>query len=335
MLEQHLTQAELEGERELARLIESGELAQATPASAQSGDETDHTVDDTQSTQDKLQAEADKASADDSAPVAAIETQTTEETQPEAAADASIEAIEYDLQVQQSALLEATQARLAMEARQQELAEQFSGINPALDELADRLDDGELTQGQYDKQKRALEDQRTALQREYEANHAKISEVNLTEVQASAKIQELEAAKNPLNILVNEFLSQPANAIYNDPAAGHALGSLFSTLKDLPKMAGKTDAELLTLADRQYRMLNDITDAPAPAPKAQPKETAEQKAARLAKTIPTGISSMPAVTGNSSANPYADLASKSGPEIEAAFAKMTPDQQEEFLSNMK
>lgn len=318
MTEQTLTAAELEGERELSRLIESGELASTTPKP------------------DDSPAAAPEKPAD--AP-AAEPKPADAEPEPEAGtAHPDTAAIEAQLAAEQQALLTATQQRIAMEDAQKQLAAKYSEINPALDELADKLDNGELTQGQYDKQSRALEQERAELERQYNANTGKLNDIMVVEQEASGKIQSLEAAKDPLTITVNTFLSQPVNAIYKDDTAARALGSLFQTLKTLPKMAEKTDAELLALADKQYRTLNDIEQpaAPAqPAKQAMARETPEQKAARLANTVPTGISGMPPVVTNTGGNEYTDLASKSGPEIEAAFAKMTAEQQEAFLLSMK
>lgn len=318
MTEQTLTAAELEGERELSRLIESGELASTTPKP------------------DDSPAAAPEKPAD--AP-AAEPKPADAEPEPEAGtAHPDTAAIEAQLAAEQQALLTATQQRIALEDAQKQLATKYSEINPALDELADKLDNGELTQGQYDKQSRALEQERAELERQYNANTGKLNDIMVVEQEASGKIQSLEAAKDPLTITVNTFLSQPVNAIYKDDTAARALGSLFQTLKTLPKMAEKTDAELLALADKQYRTLNDIEQpaAPAqPAKQAMARETPEQKAARLANTVPTGISGMPPVVTNTGGNEYTDLASKSGPEIEAAFAKMTAEQQEAFLLSMK
>ena len=226
---------------------------------------------------------------------------------------------------------------MRIEEAQKALASEYSGINPALDELADKLDEGEITQGQYDKQKRALEQKRDELRRQYDTNNGKLSSLIEGEQQSSAKIQGLEQQKDPVVIAVNAFLSRPESSIYQDDANAKALGGLYQTLKAMPKMSGKTDAELLELADAQFRQLNGIAAAKPQAQqqKAPPGETPEQKAARLARTIPTGVSGMPAVVTNSTSDQYSDLASKSGPEIEAAFAKMSAAEQEEFLSKMK
>ena len=338
MAEQTLTAAELEGERELSRLIESGELASTTPKLNESlTDEDDNPKPADAPKPDDSPAAAPEKPAD--AP-AAEPKPADAEPEPEAGtAHPDTAAIEAQLAAEQQALLTATQQRIALEDAQKQLATKYSEINPALDELADKLDNGELTQGQYDKQSRALEQERAELERQYNANTGKLNDIMVVEQEASGKIQSLEAAKDPLTITVNTFLSQPVNAIYKDDTAARALGSLFQTLKTLPRMAGKTDAELLALADKQYRTLNDI-EQPAAAP-AQPtkpapaRETPEQKAARLANTVPTGISGMPPVVTNTGGNEYTDLASKSGPEIEAAFAKMTAEQQEAFLLSMK
>lgn len=329
MTEQTLTQAEMEGERELARMIESGELATAIPSSQVTNDDKDEPANPADP--------APEVPAAPSEPESPAAPATPADPEQPAAPEQAIEQIDALLTVEQQALLKLTQDRVQIEEAQKALASEYSGINPALDELADKLDEGEITQGQYDKQKRALEQKREDLRRQYDTNNGKLSSLIEGEQQSSARIHGLEQQKDPVVVAVNAFLSRPDSSIYQDDASAKALGGLYQALKSMPKMSGKTDTELLELADAQFRQLNGIAAAKPQEQqqKAPPGETPEQKAARLARTIPTGVSGMPAVVTNSTSDQYSDLASKSGPEIEAAFAKMSAAEQEEFLSKMK
>lgn len=123
-----------------------------------------------------------------------------------------------------------------------------------------------------------------------------------------------------------KFFSAPENTIYKDK---YALVALDTAVKDLardPKNAGRPDGWFLTEADK---LIRDRFNFGQPA-KGQQNQRQNQQGR---KDIPPTLSGMPAAEQPDvgGGDEFSHLDRLEGFDLEAALAKMTPEQQERYL----
>ena len=200
----NLTAAELEGERELSRLIESGELASTTPKLNESlTDEDDNPKpadapkpDDTPgSSAGKTRRCACRRAETGRCRTGAKPGQRIRTPPPSVGATCRRAASPADSN--------ATAHRAGRCAKQ--LATKYSEINLALDELADKLDNGEVDQGQYDKQSRALSKSARRTGTSVQRQHRQAERHHGRRAGGQRKDSVARSGKDPLTITVNTF----------------------------------------------------------------------------------------------------------------------------------
>lgn len=196
-----------------------------------------------------------------------------------------------------------------------------------LEELASKVDEGDLTQGQYDVEKAKID---SALRR----IDAKIASDETLQAQITQHIEKGAGdahAKYEAEFQTQAvaFLSKPENAIFNEDQKAHtALQNVINQMAQSGMSEGLTPAQVLEQA-RAHVALRIKLPEPAKVEEKPTKPTGERKK----PDIPPNLSQMPAVIANAAdGGEFVHLDKLTGVAYDAAYAKLTPSQQERYLN---
>jgi len=171
---------------------------------------------------------------------------------------------------------------------------------------------------------------------EYEAERTKLDDER-NDLRMSMRLHEAEV-KGRQQAMLNQFYQQRDNFfeqnadLYKTERVKGMFQQIVQEIAAKPENANQTADFFITEADKQLRSDFGI---PAPGANEQPegKRRARKKSARDRANVPPNIGDAPAAEiPETSTSEFAHLEKLSGMELERALAKLTPEQQERYLT---
>lgn len=195
-------------------------------------------------------------------------------------------------------------------------AEKFAEFARQKEELRTKLNDGDIGIDEFTAELDAIGKEERALERE------------VWEAESAQKRNEHEA-KQRWEWEQEQFFKAEQNAVYKDKYILGALNQAVIDLANDSKNEGKPGPWYLAEADKIIRERFNLTPAkPNDPPKDKPTPPA-----RARVQVPPTLASMPAaeLSETGGADEFAHLDKLTGFDLEAALAKMTPEQQDRYL----
>lgn len=196
-----------------------------------------------------------------------------------------------------------------------------------IEELATKVDEGDLTQGQYDIEKAKID---SALRRLDAKIAADETLQNLLTQRIEKGAGDAHAKyEAEFQVQATAFLGKPENAIFNEDQNAHtALQNVINQMAQSGMSEGLTPAQVLEQA-RAHVALRIALPVPTASEKKQFKPTTERKT----PDVPPNLSQMPAVIANASdGGEFAHLDKLTGVAYDAAYARLTTAQQERYMN---
>lgn len=232
----------------------------------------------------------------------------SEEEKQALATEIEDEADEADEQVQNADSEDQAQeepvAAQAEESSQKTLVDTYIELNAKIEKLGADMEDGEIGFSEYNKQLNELISQKTRLEILYEQQQ-----------QAEA------AAENEWTNAQNKFFSDPANAaIMQNEKHYKWLSDEVTEISNSPEAKGKSYEWILQQAKDQL-IANGI----------QLSSSTKPKRAIDTVTLPVVLGNIPAAQANDAENEFAHLNRLSPTRLEAALAKMKPEEMNRYM----
>lgn len=193
--------------------------------------------------------------------------------------------------------------------------DQMKSISEAKSELYTKYMDGELDFAEYQQENDKIQEQ----------------VFHLREAQLKAQMateQNRQAAEQRWQWEQDRFFGQASNKVYlQDPLVGSAFDRAVKDLANDPSNAKRPMNWFLEEADRQVKARFRGSDEGAPAAKPQGRKAAKRG------QIPPNLGDLPSAEqpDTSSASEFSHLDKLSGMELEAALARLTPEQEARYL----
>lgn len=220
-----------------------------------------------------------------------------------------------------------------LEESKQQLDQALGEVDDTLDklrELAEKYDDGEISQGKYDIEKLALE--RSLKRQEKAVDQLESNHIDLS-AEAKTKVDEYHSVRQAAwQASIDEFSADPANALLvNNVHLAEQFNELLSSMGKSGVFEGLSNEQILLSVRNQLAFrVPELAATPM-----QPKQTKAPAAKKPAKpvhqgtNIPVSMSQMNSKEMPSD-DPFAYIRKLSGVAYEEAISKLTPEQQETF-----
>lgn len=214
---------------------------------------------------------------------------------------------------------EARQPDMPLNTEVPEDADQrLAQIGNDMKHLREKFHDGDIDLDEYEAERTKLEDERTDLRMQMKLHEAEV--------------------KGRQQAMLNQFYQQRDNFfernadLYKTDRVKGMFQQIVQEIAANPENANQTAEFFITEADKQLRSDFGI---PAPGANEQPegKRRSRKKSARDRANVPPNIGDAPAAEiPETSTSEFAHLEKLSGMELERALAKLTPEQQERYLT---
>jgi hypothetical protein len=194
-----------------------------------------------------------------------------------------------------------------------------------LQELAEQVDDGDLTQGQYDVARAKVDSELRRLDAKIANDESLQSQITQQIERGSNDVQAKYEAE--FNSEAKAFLDKPENAVFMaDEAARGALQTTINQMAQSGMSEGLTPAQVLTQARAHVALRIAL-------PVATPSKSTKPASERKQPVIPPNLSQMPAVIANGTeGGEFAHLDKLSGVAYDAAYSKLSTLQQERYMN---
>jgi len=221
-----------------------------------------------------------------------------------------------------------------LEESKQQLDQALGEVDDTLDklrELAEKYDEGEISQGKYDIEKLALE--RSLKRQEKAVDQLESNHMDLS-AEAKTKVDEYHSVRQAAwQASIDEFSADPANALLvNNVHLAEQFNELLSSMGKSGVFEGLSNEQILLSVRNQLAFrVPELAATPM-----QPKQTKAPAAKKPAKpvhqgtNIPVSMSQMNSKEMPSD-DPFAYIKKLSGVAYEEAISKLTPEQQDTFF----
>lgn len=221
-----------------------------------------------------------------------------------------------------------------LEESKQQLDLALGEVDDTLDklrELAEKYDDGEISQGKYDIEKLALE--RSLKRQEKAVDQLESSHMDLS-VEAKTKVDEYHSVRQTAwQASIDKFSADPANALLvNNVHLAEQFNELLSSMGKSGVFEGLSNEQILLSVRNQlaFRVPELAATPMQPQQANAPAAKKPAKPVHKGTNIPVSMSQMNSKEMPSD-DPFAYIKKLSGVAYEEAISKLTPEQQDTFF----